>query len=133
MDMEMLIYAGILVGDPKASDCVAVRLRGNTDIWGIQMRLDSLPPDGQWKLHAVARVDPGSGTEQDRAMSLGVHPGPAAPIHLKLADLGDGEYHTIELPGVHRHDAGRSLWFAPPNSDAVKAIFVDRVFAIRQP
>ena len=132
MDMEMLIYAGNLVGDSKASDRVAVRLRGNTDIWGIQMRLDSLPPDGQWKLYAVVRIDPGSGTKQDRAMSLGVHPG-GAPIHLKRADLGDGQYHTIELPGVHRHDAGRRLWFAPPNSDAVKAIFVDRVFAIRQP
>jgi hypothetical protein len=59
---------------------------------------------------------------------------PFGTVHgLTLAELGDGQYHTIELPGLYRHDAGRSLWFAPPNSAAVKAIFVDRVFAIRQP
>src|SRR5690606_14266415 len=99
-------------------------------VWGVQMHLDSLPPDGQWRLYAMVRIDPGTGAPDQRAMSMGVSPGPSTSK--TVGDLADGEYHLVEFPGgPYRHDPGLALWFAPPKSNAIKALYIDRVFAVR--
>lgn len=104
-------------------------MKGNSPHWGIQMKLDALPSEGRWKLFASVRVDPGSGSEEATALTVGVHPGHRRTI--KVSEVADGQYHTFELPGTYINDAGTALWFAPPNSDAIKAMYVDRVVAVR--
>jgi hypothetical protein len=78
----------------------------------------------------MVRIDPGEGSPEARAMGYGVSPGPTT--RQSVADLADGEYHLIEFPGgPYHHDPGVALWFAPPKSQAIKALYIDRVFAIR--
>jgi hypothetical protein len=131
-DMDFRREGCISVADDKASGGVALMLPGNTGRWGIQLQLDALPQKGEWRLYAVVRIDPGDGPDDANAISMGVYPPMHNKINLPVSKLKDGEYHTIELPGVYNNDPGRSLWFSPPNSKAVKAIYVDRVIVTRQ-
>ncbi|MFW6060046.1 MAG: DUF4838 domain-containing protein [Phycisphaeraceae bacterium] len=132
-DLDLRRYGHTsVVEDEKASDGVAIRMPGNVGVWGVQMRLDNLPPEGRWKLHVAVRIDAGEGAGDDTALQLGVYPPMANARRPSVADLADGEYRLLELPGgPYRHDPGESLWLAPPNSRAIAAMYVDRVIAVR--
>lgn len=55
-----------------------------------------------------------------------------AHLSVPLADVSDGEYKTFDL-GVHNVHAGTYLWIAPPaRPDGVQAVFVDRIYRIRE-
>ena len=62
-------------------------------------------------------------------MSFGVHPGESRTI--QVGEVADGQYHWFEVPGTYQHDPGRALWFAPPKSRAIEAMYIDRVVATR--
>ena len=119
------------VADPKASDGGAVRMPGQTDVWGIQLPLSTfLPAEGKWKLYAVVRVEKDQDNPQQTALRLGVDPGPSKPVLLQ--DLSDGAYHIIPLPGgPYTGQTPQTLWIAPPNSHAIRFLYVDRIFAVR--
>ncbi len=129
LDLKMAMGLAKVVPDALAADGGAASLPGNTPHWGIQYKLDYLPPEGRWKLYASVRVDPGEGAYDATVVTFGVHPGPSRAI--KMKEVADGKYHTFELPGAYINDAGRGLWFAPPNSNAIKTMYVDRVVAVR--
>ncbi len=131
-DISFRLADATIVADPKASDGGAARMPGNTSVWGIQYPLQMLlPEEGQWDIYAEVRIDPGRGKPDDTAMLLGIDPGPH--IQLRLADLADGRYHAVKLPGgPYSYNAMQVFWAAPPNSKAVRFIYVDRVFAIRR-
>ncbi len=125
-----------MVSDPKASDHIAARVRGNADAWAIQLHNTTLPRKGQWKLYANVRVDPGKGKEGDTAFRYGIYPPSADQNSVKCKDVADGEYHIIEFPWIYEYDPDESnnyLWLAPPNSNAIEYLNVDRVFAIKVP
>lgn len=129
LDLRIAIGGVTITPDPLASDGGAITMKGNSPHWGIQMKLDALPSEDRWKLFASVRVDPGSGSEEATALTVGVHPGHRRTI--KVSEVADGQYHTFELPATYINDAGTALWFAPPNSDTIKAMYVDRVVAVR--
>ncbi len=130
-DLAFQLCDATIVPDPKASDGAAARLPGDTDVWGIQYPLQMLlPEEGEWEIYAAVRIDRGEGQADDLAMLLGISPGPH--IELKVRELADEHYHVIKLPGgPYRYNAEQSLWAAPPNSRAVRFVYVDRVFAVR--
>ncbi len=132
-DLAFELAEADLVGDPEASDGGAAHLPGDTDIWGIQIPFQQwLPETGEWDLYARLRVEPGPGAEDDAAaLSLGIDPGDWKRVPLR--ELRDGRYHTIRVDDLpHGYDGQSYLWFAPPNSDAIEGLYVDRVFAIRR-
>ena len=131
MDLTMAVGHAKVVPDALASDGGAATMPGNRPDWGIQLKLDCLPPEGQWKLYVSVRVDPGEGADDANAMTFGVYPPFGNHRGVKLKEAADGKYHTFELPGAYINDAGTALWFAPPNSNAVKVMYVDRVVAVR--
>lgn len=129
-DLDFRVEGGVsYTADPLASDGGAVTMKGNSAVWGISMALDNLPPEGRWRLYVSIRVDPGSGPKDATAIKLGVTPGTRREV--KVGEVVDGRYHTFEVPGAFENDVGRTLWFAPPNSGAIKAFYVDRVVAVR--
>lgn len=128
-DLSLRRYAGAeITEDRLASDNGALTMPGNKPDWGIQMKLDNLPPEGKWKLYAVVRVDPGRGPDSAAALIFGVHPG--ANRKVTLGEVRDGQYHTFGLPGAYDSNAGQGLFFAPPNSGAIRRMYVDRVIAV---
>ncbi len=66
-----------LVADTQASNGAAARMRGDTDTWGIQVKLQMLLPEtGKWDLYAAVRIDKGEGPDSAPAVLAGVSPGP---------------------------------------------------------
>lgn len=129
-----LFAGGSMVYDAKASNHAALAVAGNANIWAIQLHNDILPREGQWKLYANARVDPGSGSAGSTAFKLGVYPNPTV-TNVSYGTVSDGEYHLVEVPGTYEYDPvlpKQYLWFAPPNSGTIQRMYVDRVIAVRQ-
>lgn len=137
-DNTFWLYApasATLVNDPKASDNAAARMIGSTNEWGIQLPGATLPKEGQWKLYASVRIDPGDGEPGDKAFDYGIWP-PFEHIESPdYADFADGDYHWVEFPWIFEYDpevSHRYVWFAPPNSTAIEHLYVDRIVAVRQ-
>jgi uncharacterized protein (DUF1800 family) len=124
-----------IVADSDASDHGAARIVGSTDSWGIQLPLKFILPndDSSWDIYAVVKVEKGSGVDGEKtAFSVGVD-GFTDDIKYKLKDLPDNRYITIKIPGTpYKYDNEAYIWFAPPNSDAIKYLYVDRIFAIKK-
>ncbi len=137
-DLSFTLADARLVGDETASDHGAARLPGDTPIWGIQIPLQRLLPEsGEWILYARLRVDPGpAASDEALAMHLGIESGTDGTLvmkHLPFKALADGRYHTVRLDGwPHRYEAGTFIWFAPPDSQVIDHLYVDRVIAVRR-
>lgn len=129
-DLSFDLAGADLVAEPAASDGAAATMPGESRAWGIQVPLDRLLPDtGRWRIHLEARAAaaaPGAGT----ALHAGVYPGRQRTAG--LGELAGEDYVTLALPGTWTADAGRYVFVAPPGSDAVPAIYVDRVIAVRE-
>lgn len=129
-----LFAGGGMTYDAKASNNAALTVPGNTNTWAIQLHSDVLPREGEWKLYANVRVDPGTGTADAMAFQYGVYPN-STVTKATYGSVSDGEYHVIEVPGTYQYNPALSkqyLWFAPPNANTIQRLYVDRVFAIRQ-
>ncbi|OGV53028.1 MAG: hypothetical protein A2X45_11375 [Lentisphaerae bacterium GWF2_50_93] len=134
-DISFKLCGANIVPDSKASDGGAAMMKGNSATWGIQASLQNIIPegDGQWDLYAVGRIDKGNGAADATAFNLGVYPPFADTMKVKVGEVEDGEYHTFKLSkSPYVYDAGKAFWAAPPNSDAIKAFYIDRVFAVRR-
>lgn len=129
-----LFAGGGMTHDVKASNHAALTIPGNTNNWAIQLHNDVLPREGEWKLYASVRVDPGSGPAEATAFQLGVYPNPTV-TKVTYGTVSDGEYHVIEVPGTYEYNPAlvkQYLWFAPPNASTIQRMYVDRVFAVLQ-
>src|SRR5690606_29760364 len=76
-DYAFRLYAPVgttIVNDSKASDLAAARVTGSTNAWAIQLPNTTLPREGQWKLYANVRIDPGNGAPGDTAFLHGIYP-----------------------------------------------------------
>lgn len=117
------------VPDDMASDGSTVRMSGDSAVWGIQLPLSELPSEGKWKVYFSGRIEKGSGEGNDIAYRAGIYPGLAREMTMKqVADKG---YLELMLPGVWTRDQRKSVWLAPPRSRAIKAFYIDRIFAVR--
>ncbi len=46
--------------------------------------------------------------------------------------MADERYHVVKLPGgPYTYNAEQAVWLAPPNSKAIKYMYVDRIFAVK--
>ncbi|MDN5849781.1 MAG: DUF4838 domain-containing protein [Nitrococcus sp.] len=120
-----------IVADASASDGAAARMAGDSPVWGIQLPLEQLlPKTGKWTVWITARAIGAQGKDDAPAMRLGIYPGVKRQV--RLAEVQDGQYHAFRLSGRWKYDEDRSAWIAPPNSDAIEALYIDRIFAVKQ-
>jgi len=124
-----------VVDDPKASDKKAARMPATHPQWAVQFPISAdLAVLGRWRCYVVARCEAKQRTGP--AFQIGLYDGAArrglAAITESLDNAGDGEYRTYDL-GAHEMKAGVYVWVAPMNNpDAVEAVFVDRMFFVRE-
>lgn len=124
-----------VVEDDSASNGRAARMPGTHTQWAVQYPLSGDLGDlGTWHFYVVARCQATADTGP--AFQIGLYDAAASKglsaITETLDKAGDGEYRTYDL-GAHEAKAGMYVWVAPVGKpDAVSAVYVDRIFLIRE-
>jgi len=124
--------------DNAASDLRAVWMPGDHHEWAFRIHGEKLPAaalHGRWKLYASIRTDKLSDCKPDSiAFSAGVRDNQKnsdpASVQFK-ANETDGSYHSY-LVGTVELNTNRDLWVAPASNPGIKAIWVDRMFLLRE-
>jgi len=122
-----------IVDDELASDGKAARMSGNHTNWAVQY---SIPGDvahsGWWSCYVVARCESTRG--EGTAFTLGIYDSNSKQNAVSITETLDqaplDEYRTYDL-GVHKLTTDMYFWIAPPGSETVKAVYVDRIFFVR--
>ena len=121
------------VDDPAASDRKAARMPASHNQWAVQCPVGDELSGERWhiyvSLRGIAKAKTGT------ACTVGLYDGPGgkdlAQVTLKVEDLVANGYQTVDL-GAHPITSGVYAWVAPANNpDAMEAVLVDRVFAVR--
>jgi uncharacterized protein DUF4838/glycosyl hydrolase family 67 len=124
-----------IVDDPTASDQRSARMTTNHTQWAVQFEASNrMARLGRARCYAEVRCD--AKTESGSAFRAGLYDTMAkAGVFektLTVQEAAGKEYRTIDL-GTHDLKKGMYFWFAPMNNpDAVEAVFVDRIFCIRE-
>jgi len=123
------------VDDSNASDGKAARMPGDHFEWAVQYRLsDDLKRGNPWRCYVVARCEAKAGS--GAAMTMGLYDSEArkSVAHRAITveqSVGD-TYRVFDLGSYDLH-GGMYLWVAPPKRpDEVTAVYVDRIFLIRE-
>ncbi len=125
-----------IVQDAAASDGYAVRLPGNHHEWAASIPFSADFADAvDWHIYAQVRCK--AQATDGLAMTLGVYDydnrRSEAHRRVNVEQIAGEKYTTIDL-GTHRLTPGMYFWVAPPKRPGeVEAIYVDRVFMIREP
>ncbi|MCP4641233.1 MAG: DUF4838 domain-containing protein [bacterium] len=121
--------------DSDASNGYALRLTTNHTSWAIQYPVRRRVTElGKVRCFASVRCE--AKKPEGGAVTIGIYDTEAkAGVTQKVvpaSDLSDGRYHLIDLGAF---DLNRNLyvWFAPVNNpDVVEAVYVDRVFFVKE-
>ncbi|MDD5599114.1 MAG: DUF4838 domain-containing protein [Victivallaceae bacterium] len=118
--------------DPAASSGRAVKMDGNHTEWAVQY---VPPPLSPVRCYVVIRCDvkPGAASSGP-AFTAGIYDNKnrrGTSISKTVALTADGKYHAYDL-GVYYLKNGY-VWVAPVNNPEVKALYIDRIFFVRDP
>lgn len=126
-----------IVDDPKASTGKAARMPGGSNEWAVQWQFPHEIDDNgaRWRCWAVVRCE--AKGKSGRALSCGLYDTEnqrsLADLAPTIEQIGDGEYHRLDL-GAHELSSAVYVWVAPPgNADDVAAVYVDRFIIQREP
>ena len=123
------------VDDGKASDGKAARMSATHHEWAIQLAVSAdVARLGKLHCYVVARCR--AKVETGNAFKLGIYDGTKRRgVFSKTVTIEEAtgdEYRTFDL-GVHELGPGTYFWVAPMNNpDEVEAVFVDRIFCVRE-
>lgn len=124
-----------IVEDKKASNNIAVRMKGDISAWGIQLPLNLLSP-GKWIIYASVKITKTKNEPIIANLAPSIFYGIYGK-HIKngklIVSLSNEKYHEIKIGTVlvGKDDKG-VVWIRPPNNHYVKYIYVDRIFCIRK-
>jgi hypothetical protein len=122
------------VRDDAASDGLAARMPGNHTQWATQLPFaNDVAEANPWRVCIVLRCD--SEAQGGPAAEVGVYDnrtqrGLAGKV-LQVADLAGARYRTVEL-GPIALDGQAYAWVAPVNRAEIRAVYVDRIYLVRE-
>ncbi|MFO7907811.1 MAG: DUF4838 domain-containing protein [Planctomycetota bacterium] len=123
-----------LAKDPAASDGMAARMPGSHREWAVQRRLSRVfSTPSRWRCVVVARAE--ATASDGPAMTMGIHDAKerrsVAYKTIPVEESSGTGYHAFDL-GSHELDSNMYVWVAPPKRpDEVQAVFVDRIYFVR--
>jgi hypothetical protein len=127
-----------LAEDPKASDGAAARMPTSHHEWAVQRTLNlslvKASPDRSLRCKIAIRVE---ATGKDGgAFTCGIwdmeNRRGVAGLNVSAAQIADGEYHIYDL-GAQKLSDRMYVWVAPvKNEKNVKAVWVDRMWLVRE-
>jgi hypothetical protein len=124
-----------IVDDPLASDRKAARMPGDHFEWAVSYPLsEDLAHDGPWRCFVVVRCE--AKASSGSAMTMGIYDARAkrGVTHRRLTVEQTAKgYQVIDL-GAHPLHGEMYVWVAPPKRPGeVNAVYVDRMFLVREP
>lgn len=123
-----------VVDDAGASDGKAARMPASHTQWAVQWPLSEDLADGsKWRCYIALRVD--AKAAAGNAAQVGLYDGKnrtgVFTQTLKIEDTAGPEYRLIDC-GAYELHGGMYLWVAPVNNPTeVDAVYVDRMFVVR--
>ena len=124
-----------IVDDPTASDGKAARMPGNHYEWAVSCPISAdLTYGNPWRCYVAVRCE--AKTNSGPAMTMGIYDYRTkrglVSRGVEVKQCAGDKYHTVDL-GTHDIGGQMIFWVAPPNRpDEVTAVYVDRIFMIRQ-
>jgi hypothetical protein len=124
------------VRDAAAADGYAARMPGSHQEWAVQQPLsDDLVAGNPWRVVVVVRCE--TQATAGLAMTLGVYDertrAGLVVKEVQIPEVRGDAYRAIDLGPVTVH-GGAYVWVAPPRRpDEVTAVYVDRVYLVREP
>ncbi len=126
-----------IVDDATASDGHAARMPGEHTQWACQWHVvpELSASKAKWRCYVTVRCQPK--TAAGTAFVIGLYDGGArrevARRVVTIEQAADGKHHDYDL-GTHELRQGLYFWVAPPgNADTVEAVYVDRIYLVREP
>jgi len=123
------------VEDAKASDGMAARMPANHHQWAVQYPVSAdVAALGPVRCYAVVRCE--AKADSGGAFQVGIYdsnaPKEVARKVVGIEEAAGREYRVYDL-GVHALAWGMYFWIAPMNNpEQVDALFVDRIFCVRE-
>ena len=121
------------VDDPKASDGKAVRMPGDLDQWAVSLPIpEDLGADGPWRCYVVARSE--AAVKDGPAMKMCVYDIlTKRNVAYRIINVEEStdEYHAFDL-GTINVKGSVSFYLSPPDRSEVTAVYVDRIFMVRE-
>jgi hypothetical protein len=126
-----------IVVDDEASNGKAARMPGNIRDWAVQFHI---PADGKefgkgpWKCYVVIRaiLRRKAGEVFEYGLFDGRNNTHAAMERIGVEIAGDEKYHAYGMT-VNELKPREYFWVSPPGSDAVEAVYVDRIYLVKEP
>lgn len=133
--MSFFSTSWTMVDDPKAPCGKAMKVAGDHKDWAIQWQFMGTAQDAPVRYYVVARCEMDAGKERKGvAFKSGVYQYERPPRHGKgigASEVADGEYHVFDM-GVHDFSKGGYIWIAPDANPAVKNVYIERIFFVRE-
>ena len=134
-EYELKLCCTDIIKDNKASSLSTVRMDGYKSDWGVQLDIDNIPK-GKWEIYANVRIKKSKDISSldfiKPAMYYGIKGKGIKNLSL-INTLKDEEYHEVFIGNVEvsKNETGQ-VWIRPPKDKAVKYIYIDRIFAIKE-
>lgn len=125
-----------LTHDDLASDKAAARMPGNHHEWAVQQptSIRGLDAEATWTVYASIRVEKKG--EAGGAFTAGLYDVEnkrgIGGVQIAAESVTDNQYHTFKIAESKLHDQ-MYIWVAPTNNpDNVEAVWVDRIWLVKQ-
>lgn len=122
-----------LVDDEDASDYSAAKMPGDHLNWAVQCRDRDLE-NNTWHCYVVARFE--SKAKRGRAFSAGIYDNKKdkgiTQLDVMIEKTKDGEKYRVYDLGVHKIPEGGMFYFFPSGDKAVEAVYIDRIFLVKE-
>jgi hypothetical protein len=131
-------WCGKTVADPQASNKSAALLKGNLNMWGIQVILGDIPNGSRhsWKVYASMKFNKKS--DKGNAVAVGFYDTkkktgiPDSNKTIKLNEVVNSRYSDYFI-GIVKFTPHTIMWFSPIGAnDSLKNIYFDRVYFVKQ-
>jgi hypothetical protein len=132
--MHYLQYGVAFVDDPQASNGKAISMPGDVPFKIINLPFFNIAYQFPQPVRCYVRVRCESQTKTGLAYTVGISDASQDVVRKEvfLDAVGDGGYHTIDLGPVKMTPDGYA-WFIPCGDvNKVKAIYIDRIFFVRE-
>ncbi len=133
-EYELKLCCVDLVEDKNSSDGVSAKMRGELDDWGFQLDVLNFPK-GKWDIYASVKVEFQKGVDfsdsANIALHYGIHPTFVKGVKL-FGQFEDKIYQSVLIGTIDTAASNaKTIWLSPSGNSKVKAIYVDRIFVIR--
>ena len=133
-EYTLKLHNADLVSDKSSSDGVSARMGGELDDWGFQLDVLNFPK-GKWNIYANVKIEFNKDADLtdsgNIALYYGIHPTFIKGVKF-FGQFEDKVYQSVMIGTINTAASNaKTIWLSPPKNSKVKAVYVDRIFVVR--